>query len=99
MKHDVWTFAALALLGASLAGAGNAIAQPQMVGSIGLNEAVFWDGGKVEWSPLYSLPQMPSNAAIDRCELIGPCFEYRLEVTQAGASALRIALDTAMRND
>ncbi|HVL32788.1 MAG TPA: hypothetical protein VM600_04320, partial [Actinomycetota bacterium] len=77
---------------------GNA-AGPVPVGSIGLGEAVFWHGGHVDWSPAYSLPSSPTNENLDRCKTVGPCFEYALTVEDEGATTLRVALDTPMRDD
>lgn len=73
-------------------------AEPPLVGSLGADGSVFWDGGYVASSPTHSLPLVPSNDRVDRCALVDPCFRYRLETTAPGA-VLRIGVDTPMRDD
>lgn len=89
--------AALVLVASGVSTAGLA-AQPVYVGALGADATLFWDGGYVGSSPAYSAPLAPSNAAVDRCALMEPCFNFELDVVQAGA-VLRIALDTPMRDD
>lgn len=68
------------------------------VGTLAPDASLFWDGGYVGDGVLYSLPSAPSNAALDRCEMVDPCFEYEMDVASGGA-VLRVALDTPSRDD
>lgn len=72
---------------------------PGLVGTLAADEAVFWEGGDVNFSPVYSAPSAPSTTAIDRCAIDGhPCFTYTLRTTESG-ERLRVALDTPARDD
>ncbi|MEO7803804.1 MAG: hypothetical protein ABIS18_05110 [Actinomycetota bacterium] len=73
-------------------------AAPVFVGPLSADSTLFWDGGYVGSSPTYSLPLLPPNAALDRCALVEPCFNFQFDVVGSGAR-LRVAFDTPMRDD
>jgi hypothetical protein len=89
----------LALLALLVALPGSApAADLNVVGAVNLGERLFWYGGYVDGAVEHSLP-VSNVAAVDRCEQIGPCFTFALDVLDAGAANLRIALDTPARDD
>lgn len=71
---------------------------PTHLGSLASDGTLFWDGGYVGDGQLHSLPAAPSNAAIDRCARVDPCFAWTLDIVSGGAS-LRVGLDTPARDD
>lgn len=75
-----------------------AVPAPTHVGALAPGASVFWNGGYVGEAVHHALPSAPSNAAIDRCALVDPCFAYTLDVA-AGATSLRVGLDTPSRDD
>lgn len=74
-------------------------ATPTHVGTLGPDDSVFWEGGDVGYSPVYSAPAMTSNATLNRCALADhPCFRYTLTLSGTG-ERLRVGLDTPARDD
>jgi hypothetical protein len=71
---------------------------PTHLGSLALDGTLFWHGGYVGEAVHHSLPLAPSNAAIDRCAQVDPCFAWTLDIAPGGAS-LRVGLDTPARDD
>jgi hypothetical protein len=72
---------------------------PIHVGTIGADEAIFWEGGDVGYSPVHSAPAVPSSPLVDRCSIEGhPCFRFVLTLSDTG-ERLRIGLDTPARDD
>lgn len=70
-----------------------------LVGTLAADDALFWDGGDVGFSPVYSAPSAPSTTAIDRCAVPEhPCFVYTLSLADTG-ERLRVGLDTPSRDD
>lgn len=88
----------IALLCAWLVPSVGLAAGPVFVGRLSADQSLFWDGGYVGSSPTYSAPLGPSNAAVDRCALMEPCFNFEFDVVGSGG-VLRVALDTPMRDD
>jgi Lysyl oxidase len=71
--------------GLTMAGAATAAADTPL-GSLGINQSVFWSGTFVSSARV----QDPSL-----CGVAGPCFNYRLNVASAGAKVLRVAIETS----
>jgi hypothetical protein len=79
--------------------AGAAQSAPVHVGVLGLDDAVWWEGGQVGFSPTHSTP-FAALPVPDRCAQLDPCFSYALDVTATSPSArLRVGLDTPARDD
>ncbi len=66
-----------------------AAADARSVGTLGVGEQVFWDGAYVEKA---------SVADAGGCDVVAPCFEYRLRIANGGYR-LRVAVDTPSRED
>lgn len=68
-------------------------------GTLGFDEALWWDGGHVGASPTHTTPFV-GLPVTDRCEQLDPCFVYTLDVAGSSPVArLRVALDTPARDD
>lgn len=89
--------AILTLATALVIPAGARAADPPLVAALHAGEAAFWEGGYVGSSPTHSLPT-PSNAQLDRCATIDPCFRYSLELLETGTT-LRVGFETQARDD
>ena len=69
------------------------------LGSLGVDQELFWPGGYVTYDPVWSAPFGISSESLPRCDVPGtPCFTYTFTTTEAG-ERLRIGLDTPMRDD
>lgn len=95
MRKVTVTAVLIATLAGMTAGVARAAPAP-VIGVIGAGQGIFWKGAEVGGAA-ERLTGLPASASAE-CHEPGPCFSYRLRLTQPGAR-LRVAIDAPGRRD